>query len=316
MWSRDNTREEVQIPGPNSLLRAILALAGLLLLPPALLHGANPPAESASAPELANAAAGHTAEEKSRARAVTVADVFGTVKVTKPGSTVDAPMAVNTPIQQGFQMWTAADSSASVEFEHDSTAILGAHSRVQFEQLELDANGNRLTAIRLKHGLMTLHVLPQRHSVASKSAAAATLANPSPSPRADVYEIKMGDARATTDGKCRFRADVKGGYVRIEVFKGELSFATPTQSIQLGAGKSLEHPVGGTETAFNIQTRIVKDPWDNWAAAEEQKVLSEPNRPGGKERQPQDINSTLALRRMSPNSRDNAGMSPPPPRHD
>lgn len=313
MLSDDDIRETVQMDEPNSYLRVALVLIGLLLLTTALLSGTEQPAENAPPPDLAKspAAAGHSAEEKSHARAITVADVFGTVKVLKPGAAVDAPLAVNTPIQQGFQVSTAADSSASVEFEHDSTAIVGAHSRLIFERLELDANGARLTGMTLKHGLVTLRVVPQRHSAAQKDGSLETAVASATSPRADIYEIKFGDATATVAGKCRFRVDVKGAYVRVEVFKGELLFATPAQSVELGAGKSLEHRLGGTETAFNIHSGIVKDPWDNWASAEEQKVLNEPKQTAGKGQQPEDLDAMIRQRHWESSSPGDRGQPTP-----
>ena len=185
--------------------------------------------------------------------------------------------------------------------------------RVLFHQLALDTNGNRLTGITLEHGLATFHLIPQRHSAASNSAPVVANAGLSAAPRSDVYEVKFGDARATVAGKCRFRIDVKGGYVRVEVFKGVLHFITPAQSVALSAGTLLEHRLGGRETAFNLQKRIVKDPWDAWASAEEQKTLSEPKRASCRERQPENLNTILSQRHWNSSSPGDLGQHPHPP---
>ena len=294
-------------------VRVATLLMALLLFSALLVAGTDHPVENGSQPATGNSSA-TPKPGKSLARAVTTADVFGTITVKKPGTTYEEKLSLNTPVQEGFEISTRADSSATVEFENDSTAIVGARSRVCFHQLALDANGNRLTGITLEHGLATFHFLPQHHAAASDNAPLVANAGLSAAPRADVYEVKFGDARATVAGKCRFRIDVKGGYVRVEVFKGELHFVTPVQSVALSTGTLLEHRLGSRETAFNLQKGIVKDPWDAWASAEEQKILSEPKRPSGRERQPENLNTILSQRHWNSSSPGDLGQHPHPPR--
>ena len=313
MLSKDNIHSTLHKGGQHPFFSLAIVVAGLILVPAVLFSREDGLPETTTRPDAGNspAAAVHNAEESSRARAVTVADVIGTVKIKRPGAAHEDPMAVNTPVQAGFQISTSADSTAGVALEHESTAIVGEHSRVLFHQLALDANGNRLTGMTLEAGLATLHFLPQRHSAASKDPHLDTAAALNSSLHGDIFEVRIAEAMVTVVGKCRFRVDVKGGYVRVEVFKGDLVFATPLQSVELAAGQSVEHRLGGRETAFDIHRGIVKDPWDGWVPAEEQKVLSTA-KDDAKNRKPEDLDAILKLRRSYPSTR--IGNATPPPR--
>jgi hypothetical protein len=305
--------------GQDRLKSAFLVVAAGLLLPAAFFvqndlgseNSAQPNTESKVEPtEVAQ-----TGGAKSHARAVLLAGLMGKVTFTRPGSAGENPIVVNTPIQEGFRLSSSADSTAIIEFEHDSTALMGTflsgldttalmgqHSELIFNQLALDPNSARLTGMTFEKGLATFHFLPQHHSPFSRDQQGGTGAARDHLTYADVYEIKTAEARVKVDGKCRFRIDVKGGNVRVEVFKGKVLFATPVQSIELTAGESLEHPLGGSETTFNIHKGIVKDTWDHWAEAQEQLVLSESNDASKKGREPEDLRAILKLRRSYPST--------------
>jgi hypothetical protein len=292
--------------GHDRLKRTLLVVVAGLLLPAAFFVQSDLGSENSAQPNTESkvdpTAVAQTGGAKSRARAVLLAGLMGKVTLTRPGSARENPIVVNTPIQEGFRLSSSADSTAIIEFEHDSTALMGQHSELIFNQLALDANGDRLTGMTFEKGLATFHFLPQHHSPSSRDQQGATGAVRDPLTYADVYEIKTAEARVKVDGKCRFRVDVKGGNVRVEVFKGKVLFATPVQSIELTVGESLEHPLGGSETAFNVHKGIVKDTWDRWAEAQEQLVLSESNDASKKGREPEDLRAILKLRRSYPST--------------
>lgn len=299
MLSIDDILKDLRID--TTSLRAALSLltVALLSLPAFLLArndcapGNTPTTSPATRQEISQPAAGQ------KSRIVDLADVIGTVKVRRPGTTTDDAAAAGMPIQESFDLSSSTDSTAGIAFEDDSTAIIGPRSRVLFYQLALDPQGNRLTGVTIEHGLATIHFLPQHHAHAGKGRSE------------EAFEVHIGDAKVTTAGKCRFRVDIKGRYVRVEVFKGQLRFGTPFQSVEIVSGRSVEHKIGGTETAFDTRRHIEKDPWDGFASLEEQKVLSVPKSKKG--RQPQDLNTMLRLRRMSPSS-DDGVKNPLPPR--
>ena len=293
--------------GHERLKRKLLVAVAGLLLPAAFFVRNNLGSENSAQPNTESKAeptpTAQTGEAKSHARAVLLAGLVGEIMVTRPGSARETPIAVNTPIQEGFQLSSATDSSAIVVLEQDSTVIIGQHSKLLFDQLALDAEGNRLTGVIFDKGHAAFHFLPQHHSPSSKNQPGGTGAAQQTLPYADVYEIKAAEARVKVDGKCRFRIDVKRGFIRVEVFKGKLHFSTPVQSIKITAGESLEHPLGGRETAFNIHKGIAKDPWDRWAETQEQLALRAISATGKKNRQPEDLGAILRLRRSYPSTR-------------
>jgi hypothetical protein len=99
----------------------------------------------------------------SHVRVVRLSYVGGTVAVKRPASTEWAKAQVNTPIQEGFELSTAANSYAEVEFENGSTARLGQFSKANFDQLAVDENGNKLNRLTFEQGYATFHFLPERN---------------------------------------------------------------------------------------------------------------------------------------------------------
>ena len=120
----------------------------------------------------------------SHVRVVRLSYVSGTVGVKRPASTEWAKAQVNTPIQEGFELSTSANSYAEVEFENGSTARLGEFSKVNFDQLAMDEDGNKLNRLTFEQGYATFHLLPEHH---------------------DAYSVKIAEATLTPNGKSEFR---------------------------------------------------------------------------------------------------------------
>jgi hypothetical protein len=206
---------------------------------------------------------------KSHARVVRLSYVSGTVMVKRPGSAEEEPAMVNVPIQEGFELSTSEGSYAEVEFENGSTARIGELSKLLFDQLALDAEGNKLNGVTFEQGYATFHFLPEHNVSPSANRDGTIHFQPTYS---DVYRVKIADATVTADGKCEFRTDLDQDRFRVEVFNGSVDVATSTLSSKLGEGKILEHESGGAELAFNTRKGIVKDAWDQWTEARDKQV--------------------------------------------
>jgi ferric-dicitrate binding protein FerR (iron transport regulator) len=206
---------------------------------------------------------------KSHARVVRLSYVSGTVMVKRPASAEEEPAMVNVPVQEGFELSTSGGSYAEVEFENGSTARIGELSKLLFDQLALDADGNKLNGMTFEQGYATFHFLPEHNLPRSAKRDGNIHFQPT---YGDVYRVKIADATVTADGKCEFRTDLDQDSFRVEAFNGSVDVATPTLSAKLGEGKILEHKSGGTELAFNIQKGIVKDAWDQWTEARDKQV--------------------------------------------
>jgi hypothetical protein len=182
----------------------------------------------------------------SHVRVVRLSYVTGTVALKRPGSTEWAKALVNTPIQEGFELSTSAGSFAEVEFENGSTARFGELSKVDFSQLALDAEGNKLNHLTFEQGYATFHIMPENQ---------------------DAYSIKVADATLTASGKSEFRTDLREGRIRVEVFSGSVAVVAASRSVKLGKDKVLEFNSGAAGEAFDVRQGIDKDSWDKWVDA-------------------------------------------------
>ncbi len=190
--------------------------------------------------------AAHAAQQGlSHVRVVRLSYVQGTVAVKRPGATEWAKALVNTPIQEGFELSTSANSYAEVQFENGSTARLGELSKLQFSQLALAADGGKLNHLTLSDGYATFHFMPER---------------------GDDYSVIVAGTTLTPRGKSEFRSDLEADHLRVEVFNGSVDIAAPTRSIKLGKDKVLDLNVQ-TNEAMNTHSGIEKDDWDKWVEA-------------------------------------------------
>jgi hypothetical protein len=182
----------------------------------------------------------------SHVRVVRLSYVSGTVAIERPGSAAWAKAVVNTPIEEGFALQTAAQSFAEVQFENGSTARIGELSRIAFSQLAMDPEGNKLNRVSFEQGYATFHVIPQHH---------------------DLYAVGANGDTLTPGGKSEFRTDFDQGRLRVEVFDGSVEVASASGSVRMGKDAVSEFGPGTTVEAANIQKGIQKDAWDKWAQA-------------------------------------------------
>lgn len=187
-------------------------------------------------------------QEYSHARIVRLSFVEGTVTLLRPGSTEWANAAVNTPLEEGFQLLTDKGSFAEVQFENGSTVRVGELSLLKFDQLGLTESGDELNKITLDRGYGTVTAMPE------KTAA---------------FELGSGDATFNPQGKAQFRVDLDQGRIRLEVFKGSVRVSSPESSTTLAKNEVLEITPGGAEAA-TLTGNIKRDDWDEWVAERDQ----------------------------------------------
>ncbi len=202
------------------------------------------------------------AQVVSHARVVRLSFAEGTVSVERADALGWSAAPVNTPIQEGFKLATAEDSFAEVEFENTSTARLGQGSVLEFNQLALDASGGKLNRLALRQGYATFDVIPEN---------------------GDVYAVQAGEATITLGAEqtTRFRADLEGGNIRIEVFRGSVEVASLFGEHHLGKNSVFEMRPGDQQ-AVNISHGITKDDWDEWVEdREKQAQTARRNSPPG-----------------------------------
>jgi hypothetical protein len=199
-------------------------------------------------------------DEYSHARIVRLSFVEGNVTLLRPASVDWATAAVNTPIEQGFQLATDKNSFAEVEFENGSTARVGELSLLKFGQLALNESGDELNQLTLDHGYGTFNTLTQKMGT---------------------FEVRSGAGAFTPQGKAEFRVDLDRGQIRLEVFKGSVEAASPDFSTLVSKDGILEL-APGSEQAFNLTSGIQRDDWDNWVTdRDQQQSAAAAGPPGG-----------------------------------
>ena len=187
----------------------------------------------------------------SHVRIVRLSFVEGSVLINRPGSAEWGKASVNTPIEQGFTVSTAAGSFAEVQFENGSTARLGQLSKLRFDQLAMTPKGAKINHLGITRGYATFHFTPEH---------------------GDEYTVATGNALITPRGKTEFRTDFsQDGRMRVEVFDGSVDVKGAKQFAKVTKGKVLEFNTQ-TLTAFDITHGIEKDSWDNWVQKRDQQA--------------------------------------------
>ncbi len=189
------------------------------------------------------------AQEYSHVRIVRLSFEEGTVSLARPNLGATSEASVNTPIEEGYVLSTAQDSFAEVEFENTSTARVGQLSELHFNQLALDASGNKWNGMELRQGYATFTILPEN---------------------ADVYNVQAGPVTIVpfSDKTMQYRVDLDGASVRVEVFKGTVEVSGSFGQRRLGKNDVLEFDSGADEP-LQVSRGITKDAWDEWVEQRE-----------------------------------------------
>lgn len=199
------------------------------------------------------------AQQYSHARIVRLSFTEGTVAIQRPNAQGWASAPVNTPIQEGFQLSTADNSYAEVEFENSSMAWIGQNSLLEFPLLALDANGGKLNHLVLTQGYATFEFIRED---------------------GDQDQVVAGPVTITlaSGGTARFRADLVQGAVRVEVFKGRVKVSsafgaqTLTSEMKMVVNPSANPPM-------EVTRGIVEDAWDKWVDERYAEQLARRNQP-------------------------------------
>ncbi|MGH9430328.1 MAG: DUF6600 domain-containing protein [Terriglobia bacterium] len=194
------------------------------------------------------------AQDDSQARVVRLSFVEGTVGLLQSDSSEWAEAAINTPIQEGYEVATQKDSFAEVQFENASTLRLGELSSVHFDQLGISDSGRRATQINFENGYGTVHIF-------SDSSAE--------------FEVKVGDSIITPQGECEFRIDRNDQALRVEMWSGAANFSGPLGNIELDQNQVLTYAPGSGEP-YDVESGLTQDDWDRWVAARDQAEASSP----------------------------------------
>lgn len=187
----------------------------------------------------------------SHAQVVSLSLVEGTVLTRRPGFPKWERATLNAPIEEGCSIATARHSFAEIQFENGSTVRVGELSRLDFTKMVLAPHKGRVNYLTLAFGLATIHVFPKRH---------------------DEYLLNASSATLMPHGGTEFRADLKHGYLRVEVFHGYVQVADLNVSENLRKNQSLVRDSNAPNGAVPVTSTIQVDEWDKWVMARDRQA--------------------------------------------
>jgi hypothetical protein len=163
--------------------------------------------------------------------------VSGGVTLHRAGAPEEIPARVNMPIEQGLEVSTSGDSSASVELENGSMIRLSELTKANFTQFNKDADGNQQLVLTLQEGYASFRIIPEHE---------------------DIYKVKIADATLTPYGKTDFQTGFKSGMVAVHVLTGAISVSAHSSSLTLGKGKKLGYQPSADAEAAKSHARVVR----------------------------------------------------------
>jgi ferric-dicitrate binding protein FerR (iron transport regulator) len=159
------------------------------------------------------------------------------VTLQRPGAPEEIPARVNMPIEEGLEVSTSGDSSASVELENGSMIRLSELTKASFTRLNKDADGNNQLVLTLQQGYASFQIIPEHE---------------------DIYKVKIADATLIPYGKTEFQTGFKSGMVAVHVLTGAISVSAHSKSLTLGKGKSMAYQPSADAEAAKSHARVVR----------------------------------------------------------
>ena len=144
-----------------------------------------------------------TALAESHARIVRLSYVDGNVEIDKGDGRGFSPAYLNMPMTSQSKLW-ARDGQAEVEFEDGSTVRLTPDTIVNFQQLDSDNNGDRVSTLVLQDGTAYFDVHHRD---------------------GDEFEVQFAAETLRLTHSAHFRIDVEKGETELAVFSGEVQVA-------------------------------------------------------------------------------------------
>lgn len=183
------------------------------------------------------------AQNYSHARVVRLSFVEGEVTLQRPDVQGWAEAPVNTPLQQGFKLFTGENSYAEIQFENGGAIRLGQLSQLDFTELELAPDGGKIDHVELRQGYASFHPLP--------------------SSPGESLEVGTPYGTLIAQDETRFRVDLDQGVERVEVFDGAVEEQSNLGGMTLEKDSVLVMQPGTSEPTV-VSQGISKDDWDQW----------------------------------------------------
>ena len=183
-----------------------------------------------------------SAAADSHARIVRLSFVEGNVQIDQREGRGLQKAFLNMPIGQGTILLTRDEGRAEVEFENGSTIRLAHDSQIQFQQLGLRTEGQKVSAIDVTEGTAYFDVKKKTE---------------------DEFVIYINGQQISAPKSARFRLRVGKDASNIAVFKGEIEVESGGKQVEVRKNESIELDRNDQNRYF-LSREITTDPLDAW----------------------------------------------------
>ena len=178
----------------------------------------------------------------SHVRIVRLSLVDGDVQLDKGDGRGFGTAYVNMPVVHQSKLW-ARDGQAEVELEDGSSIRLTPDTIVAFNDLSLDNNGGRTTAVELQQGTAYFDI--RYHD-------------------SDHFQLDFGRDRVSPDKSARFRVDVDRNDVEVAVLSGEIEVANASNAeVAVKKGETIRLN-GDDPERYYLAKGVDAENYDQW----------------------------------------------------
>ena len=177
-----------------------------------------------------------TQQKSSQADSARLSSVKGSVTVERPGGGA-IPAQVNTPLEEGVEVSTAAGSSANVRMGDASTIELDESTKAELTQLGTGPNGARQNIVTLGAGYARFRLAPDKQ---------------------ESYKVLVADATLSAENRADFLAAFDEGKVKVRVLGGSVTVSAHDGSMTLGKGRVIEYVPADEAGVPKSHARVVR----------------------------------------------------------
>jgi hypothetical protein len=182
------------------------------------------------------------ASAESKARIVRLSDVQGTVQMDRGDGDGFAKAFLNMPVVEGAKLRTAADGRAEVEFEDGSVLHIVPNSEVDFTQLALSDDGQKLTTVELAQGKVYANVR---------------------SKKGGRFTLNFAHQSVALTEPAHFRVDLNSSAATLAVFQGEVQASGPAGQVEIGKKHSATFDLANKDS-YTLAKNFEEEPYDAW----------------------------------------------------
>ncbi len=179
---------------------------------------------------------------ESQVRIVRLSDVQGTVQINKNSGLGFETAFMNLPITQGTELRTLNNGRAEIEFEDGSALRLTPGTTVEFDTLNANDDGKRISRVKLVEGRAYVNWF-------GKSG--------------DEFTLNFSQEKVSLTQPAHFRVTTSANSAEVASFKNEIEVTGAAGTVKVARDKMVSFDVQDNDRAA-VAKNVVADPYDEW----------------------------------------------------